>query len=131
MSEWTHSDRRITTWAATSVPLIVVVYVIVGLVGVAARPPSTNPLNQVDPYLAVLEILLSLAAIALVVLMSAVYSYAPPDRKASALAALAFVIAFAILTCTVHFVSLTVGRQLDLAAFPLVHRQLIFGEWPS
>ena len=35
MSEWTDSDLRLTTLAATSVPLIVVVYVIVGLVGVA------------------------------------------------------------------------------------------------
>ena len=78
-----------------------------------------------------LEILLSLAAIALVVLMAGVYAYAPPDRKTYALAALAFVIAFAILTFTVHFVSLTVGRQHDPAAFPIIHRQLVFGEWPS
>ena len=73
--------------------LIVVAYVIVGIVGVAARPPSSDLLRQVDPYLAILEILLSLAAIALVILMSGVYAYAPPDRKTFALVALAFVIA--------------------------------------
>lgn len=52
-------------------------------------------------------------------------------RKTFALAAVAFVVAFAILTCSVHFASLTVGRQLAPTASPLLHRQLSFGEWPS
>lgn len=111
MSDWAQADRRIGMWAATSLATIVGVYVVFGLIGVATRPPGQDPLRQVDPYLAVLEILLSLAAVNLVILMAAVYAYAPPDRKTLALASLAFVLAFALLTCSVHFVSLTVGRQ--------------------
>src|SRR5262249_8931337 len=107
------------------------VYVILGLIGVVTRPPSPNPLRQVDPYLAILEILLSLAAVDLVIMMAAVYGYAPADRKTFALAALAFMIVFAILTCSVHFVSLTVGRQLDPTLCPRLSHQLSTQEWPT
>ena len=130
MSEWTQTDRRIAVCSAASVPMIVVVYVATGLVGVAGRPPSPNPLSLVDPYLAILEVLLSLAALDLVILMAAVYAYAARDRKTFALAALAFMIIFAMLTCSMHFASLTVARQLGPATFPLFSRQLSF-EWPS
>jgi len=98
MSEWTQTDRRIGMWSAGSGATIAVLYVITGLIGLTARPPGPNPLGQVDPYLAVLEILMSLAAVDLVILMAAVYAYAAPDRKTFALAALAFMIAFALLT---------------------------------
>lgn len=130
MSEWTQTDCRIGSWAATTVVAIVGLYIICGLIGVATRPPNPNPLSQVDPYLAILEILLSIAAVVLVILMAAVYAYAAPDRKTLALTALAFMIAFAILTCGVHFASLTVRRQVDAAAFPLLSHQLSF-EWPT
>jgi hypothetical protein len=131
MSDWTQWDRHIGIWSAAGVAATVVVYVIVGLIGVAVRPPGANLLSQVDPYLAILEVLLSLAALDLIVLMAAIYAYAPSDRKTLALAALAFTVAFAILTCGAHFASLTAGRQLDPAASPLLSRHLSFGKWPS
>jgi len=131
MSEWTATDRRIGIWSATSCVAIVCVYVPVGLIGMVARPPGPNPLNQVDPYLAILEILLSLAAVDLVVLMAVVYAYAAPDRKTLALATLSFTIVFAILTCGVHFASLTVGRQLDRTLFPLFADQISTVVWPT
>jgi hypothetical protein len=101
MSDWTQRDRHIGIWSAASVPAIVVVYVIAGLIGVVVRPPSPNLLSQVDPYLAILEVLLSLAA-------------------------LGFTVAFAVLTCGAHFASLTAGRQLDPVVSPLLSRLLSF-----
>jgi len=130
MSEWTRADRRIGLWSATSVAAIGVVYVIVGLVGVVAHPPSPHPLNQVDPYLAILEVLIILSAVALIVMMAAVYAYAPPYRKTCALTALAFIVALAVLTCGMHFASLTVGRQIESSALPGLSQQLSFG-WPT
>ena len=59
------------------------------------------------------------------------YAYAAPDRKAFALAALAFTIVFALLTCSTHFASLTVGRQIDPAAWPLLRQLSFVGEWPT
>jgi len=132
MSEWTQTDRRIGVWSATSATAIGIIYVVVGLIGVVARPRSPNPLRQVDPYLAILEALIILSAVVLVIMIAAVYAYAPPVRKTYALAALAFMICSAVLTCGVHFASLTVGRQIDPGVLPLLSRQLSVNEnWPT
>jgi hypothetical protein len=113
-------------------PLALVVlwtlYIIVGLVGVVARPPSTEPLHQVDLYLAIIEILMSLCAVTLVVMMAAICAYAPPDRKTFALTPLAFIVVFSALTCGIHFASLSVGRQIESRVFPLLSQQLSFGQ---
>jgi len=118
-------------YSATAVVAILIVYVTTGLVGLAARPPDPHPLRQVDPYLAILEFLIILVAPALVVLMAAVYAYAAPDRKIFGLAALAFITVFATLTCGVHFVCLSAGRQIESSALPEISRQLSVQEWPS
>lgn len=132
MGEWTPADRQIGLWSATSVVVLWAIYVTVGLVGVVVRPPSHNPLSQADPYLAMLEILMSLCAVALVVMMAAVCRYAPPDRKTHGLVALACMIVFVVLTCGVHFVSLTVGRQIQpKVVSPLLSGQLSFEQWPT
>ncbi len=130
MSHWTQSDRRIGAWSATCAAILGVVYVIVGAIGVVARPRGLGPLSQVDPYLAVLEILIILFAVSVVVMMAGVYASASPERKAYSLAALAFAIVFAMLTCSVHFASLTVARQIASEAAPLLSAQLSF-QWPS
>jgi uncharacterized membrane protein len=98
MSEWTQADWRVGMWSALGGATIGVIFVIVGLIGVIARPPSPEPLHQVDPYLAILETLIILFAIVMVMLMAAVYAYAPPERKTFSLAALAFIICFAVTT---------------------------------
>ncbi len=131
MSEWMQTDRRIGMCSAISVAAIGMVYVITGLIGVVARPPNSAPLHQVDPYLAILEYLIILSAAAQVVMMAAVYAYAPPDKKTYGLAALAFIIVFAVLTCSVHFASLTVGRQIESKVTPQFLRQLSFEGWPT
>lgn len=131
MTEWTPVDRRIGIWSATSVAVIMAAYIIVGLVGIVARPPSSDPMHEVDPYLAILELLIILAAVALVAMMAAVCAYAPPDRRTYSLAALACMTALAILTCGTHFASLTVGRQIDSSVSPLLLQQLSFERWPT
>jgi hypothetical protein len=131
MSEWTQTDWRVGMWSAMSAATIGVIFVIVGLIGVVARPPSPEPLHQVDPYLAILETLMILFAIVLVMMMAALYAYAPPERKTFSLGALAFIICFALITCGVHFASLTVGRQIDPKVVPLLSHQLTTGDWPT
>jgi divalent metal cation (Fe/Co/Zn/Cd) transporter len=133
MSERTQTDRRIGVLSATSATTIGIIYVVVGLIGwVVAQPRSPNPLRQVDPYLAILEALIILSAVVLVIMMAAVYAYARPERKTIAVTALAFMICSAILTCGVHFASLTVGRQIDPRALPPLSHQLSVNEdWPA
>jgi hypothetical protein len=126
------NGRRIGMCAAISLVTIVVVYILIGLIGVVERPPNSGTLRQVDPYLAILEYLIILAAVALVMMISAVYAYAPPEGKIYGRAALSFIIVFATLTCSLHFVALTAGRHLDSNVDPQLLRQLSFEtEWPN
>jgi hypothetical protein len=74
MSEWTQTDWRIGMWSAMSAATIGAIFVVVGLIGVVARPPTSEPLHQVDPYLAILESLMILFAVLLVIMMAAVYA---------------------------------------------------------
>ncbi len=131
MSHWTETDRRIGVWSAASGAAIAAVYVITGFVGVLARPSTATLLQQVDPYLAILEILIILFTVALIAIQASVYAFAPPDKKTYALLALTFAVAFAVLTCAVHFVALTVGRQVKPEAMPRLLQQLSFDHWPS
>ena len=131
MSEWTQTDWRVGMWSAMSAATIGAIFVVVGLIGVVARPPSSEPLQQGDPYLAILETLMILLAVLLVIMMAAMHAYAPPEHKTFSLAALAFVICFAVTTCGAHFASLTIGRQADPRALPLLSHQLSTGDWPT
>ena len=125
------TDRSIGMWSAISMAVLGGIYVCVGGVGVLMRPPGLAPLFQVDPYLAILEFLIILSAVALVAMMAAIHTWAPPESKTRSLIALAFMIAFAILTCSTHFTSLTVGRQIVPGSMPLVSQQLSMVTWPT
>jgi hypothetical protein len=118
-------------WSAIGAAAIGAIFIVVGLTGVVARPPSLEPLHQVDPYLAILETLMILFAVVLVIMMSAVYAYAPPERKTVSLVALAFTICFSTTTCSVRFASLTLGRQVDPTVLPLLSHELSTGDWPT
>jgi len=131
MSHWTETDRRIGIWSAAGGAVIAAVYVSTGIIGLLARPPNASLLQQVDPYLAVMEILIILFAVNLVAIQASVYAFAQADRKTYALLALTFTGAFAVLTCAVHFVSLTVGRQVKAEALPRLVQHLSFDRWPS
>src|SRR5215471_636806 len=118
--EQTRMDRRVGLWSAASAATMGLVYVFVGLLGAVARPPGPDPLRLVDPYLAILEILIILSAVALIMMMAAVHACAAPECKTLAMASLSFIISFAVLTCSVHFASLTVGRKIDPTVSPLL-----------
>jgi len=129
--EQTRMDRRVGLWSAASAATMGLVYVFVGLLGVVARPPGPDPLRLVDPYLAILEILIILSAVALIMMMAAVHACAAPECKTLAMASLSFIISFAVLTCSVHFASLTVGRKIDPTVSPLLAHELSFEKWPT
>ena len=118
-------------WSAIGVAVLGGIYVCVGGIGVLMRPPGLAPLLQVDPYLAILEFLIVLSVVALVAMVAAIHTWAPPESKTRSLIALAFMIAFAIVTCSMHFASLTVGRQIASGAMPLVSQQLSMVTWPT
>jgi hypothetical protein len=124
LNHGTPADRKIGMWSPMSVAVLGGIYVCVGGMGVLMRPPGLGALAQVDPYLAILEFLIILSAVALVAMMAAIYRYAPAEKKTCSLIALAFMISFAVLTCSTHFVALTVGRQIT-------PRTMFQFSWPS
>ena len=83
-----------------------------------------------DPFFPILEILIILSAPLMVAVMVSVHAWTPPETKAYSLAALVFMSLLAGVTCGVHFVILTVGRQIGSAGLPWLPLLFSF-TWPS
>ena len=83
-----------------------------------------------DPFFTIMELLIVLIAPLMVVSMIAVHAYASSEVKVYSLTALIFMILLAGITSSVHFVILTVSRQLE--AMGLAGASLFFSfKWPS
>jgi hypothetical protein len=109
---------RLGMWSAFGLFLVGIAYLLTLVVGMASSGLTTPIL---DPILAVMEVLTLLSAPLLVIMVAAVYSWAPAEYKVHGLVALAFTVVAAGLTSCVHFVGLTVLRQTGTAAI----------QWPS
>jgi hypothetical protein len=84
----------------------------------------------IDPFLAIAEILDIVGALLQVLLITIIHACAPRRAKILTRIAVGWMLIMAGLTVSVHFVMLTVGRQIDIATFPGYAR--VFGwEWPS
>lgn len=104
---------RIASFAASSLLLTYGITLVFGFLSL--RSPS-DPIG--DPYFSVLELLIIVTAPLMVIVMVAIHAYASLDTKIYSLASLAFMIIMAGITCSVHFVILTVSRQIEAAGFP-------------
>ena len=110
--------KRIGYFSSYGLFLIGVVYVMVVAAGIF-QAGSEDPIT--DPILAVMEILTLLSAPFIIAVMASVYETANPERKVFGLLALTFAGVMAGLTCAVHFIALTAGRQTGFTVL----------EWPS
>jgi hypothetical protein len=115
----------VAAWGAFSLGMIYLVTL--GLGFLSLKSPQ-QPIG--DPYFSILEILIILLMPAMVASMIVVHSYASPEDKGYSLAALAFMILVAGITCSEHFVILTVSRQIAATGF--TWSPLFFSfTWPS
>ncbi len=112
------SASRVGFFTASGLFLIGIVYAAAVGAGISEAGLS-RPIT--DPILAVMEVLTLLSAILFLVLMAALRESAPHERRVFGTAALVFAAVMAGLTCAVHFVALTAGRQSGLTVL----------EWPS
>ena len=78
----------------------------------------------------ILEVLIIVMMPAMVALMVAVHAWAPLHAKAFSLTAVVFMSLLAGVTSTVHFVILTLTRQVAFAGQPWLPLLLSF-RWPS
>jgi hypothetical protein len=83
-----------------------------------------------NPYFTVLEVLILILAPAIVTLLAAVHAAAPPNCKGFSAAALSFATGLATITCSVHFLILTLSGQHGFTA-PAVADAFLAFKWPS
>lgn len=112
------STSRLGFFSSTGIFLIGIAYIAVVSFGVS-KVGLSEPIA--DPTLAVMEVLTILSALLVVVLMGAIYESVSDDSKIYGAIALIFAALMTGLTCTVHFVTLTSGRQSGFTVL----------EWPS
>jgi hypothetical protein len=116
---------RVASWA---VFFLVVIYSVVLILGFLSLK---SPQDQIgDPYFTLMELLIILMMPFMVMSMIAVHAYATPDVKAYSFTALAFMIVMAVITSGLHFVILTVSRQIEAAGLTLAPLFFSF-KWPS
>jgi hypothetical protein len=115
---------RLGIWIAWAIFALYVAYEASLFAGGVARGVP------LDPFLAIAEVLDIVGALLQVILIAIIHECAAPRVKSLTRMALGWMLVMAGLTGTVHFVMLTVGRQIDVTTFPGYAR--VFGwEWPS
>jgi hypothetical protein len=125
---FTASARRLGIVSAVGTVFFGVVYAATLVGGFLSLRAPQQPIG--DPWFSILEILIILMMPLMVALMVAVHAYAPAEAKVFSLMAIVFVSLLAGLTCSVHFVILTVGRQTALSGFAWMPLFVSF-KWPS
>ena len=125
---FTASARRLGIASAVGTALLTAAYAGTLVAGLSSLESPQQPIG--DPWFSMLEVLILLLMPVIVALMVAVHAWAPAEAKVFSLTALVFAALLAGLTCSVHFVILTVGRPV-VSADPAVMRVLLSFEWPS
>ena len=120
--------RRLGILSALGVTLLCALYAIALVAGLLSLPTPQETIG--DPFFSVLEILILVLAPLMVMLAAATYFYASERSKVFGLLSLVFMSLLAVLTCSVHFIILTVSRNTAVAAFDSTLLFLAF-KWPS
>ena len=120
--------RRFGVLSAAGTALLIVGYVATLVAGLLSLQSPQQPIG--DPLFSVLEVLILLMTPLMVAVMVAVHAWAPAEARVFSLTAVVFMSLLAGLTCSVHFVILTVARQAAFAGLAWTPLFLSF-EWPS
>jgi hypothetical protein len=125
---FTASARRLGMVSAVGTVLLSAIYAATLVAGFFSLPSPQQPIG--DPWFLILELLILLSMPPMVALMVAVHAWAPAEAKVFSLLALVFMSLAALLTCSLHFVILTLGRQPAFSGLPWMPLLLSF-HWPS
>jgi hypothetical protein len=125
---FTASARRLGTASAVGTVLLGAVYAATLATGLLSLQSPEHPIG--DPFFTILEILIILTMPLMVALMVAVHAWASAETKVFSLMALVFMSLLAGLTCSVHFVILTLGRQAAFSGNAWMPMFMSF-KWPS
>ena len=126
--QFTSTARTLGLWSAVGFVGLSVAYAVTLAAGLASLVSPQDPVGGV--LFSVLEILILMLMPLMVTLMVAVHAWSSPETKVFSLSALVFTSLLAGVTCSVHFVVLTVSHQSafsELSWLPL----LLSFRWPS
>jgi hypothetical protein len=126
--EFSATARRLGIVSAVAVVVLAVAYAVTLAVGFLSLKSPQQPIS--DPMFSILEVLIIVLMPVMLTLMVAVHAWAPLHAKALSLTAVVFMGLLAGVTCSVHFVILTVSRQAAFAGEPWLPLLLSF-KWPS
>jgi len=125
---FTATARRLGIFSATATFILIFAYAVTLVMGLMSLESPQEPIG--NPMFTILEVLIIIMMPVMVALMVAVHAWAPMHAKTLSLTSVVFMGLLAGLTCSVHFVILTLSRQpkfTELSWLPLV---LSFN-WPS
>lgn len=126
--EFTATARRFGIFSGAATVILLVAYAATLTVGLASLESPQEPIGQ--PMITMLEILIISMMPAMVALMVAVHAWAPMHAKTLTLTSLVFMGLLAGVTCSLHFMILTLSHQPEFSERPW--QPLVFSfEWPS
>src|SRR5918993_3403300 len=126
--KFTATARRLGIFSAAATVILLVAYAVTLAMGLASLESPQQPIG--DPMFTILEVLIISMMPAMVALMVAVHAWAPSSAKTLTLTSLIFMSLLAGVTCSLHFMILTLSRQPEFAGQPWL--PLVFSfEWPS
>jgi hypothetical protein len=126
--EFSATARRLGIFSAAGVVVLGVAYAVTLVVGFLSLKSPQQPIG--DPMFSILEVLIIVMLPVMVALMVAVHAWAPSHAKTFSLTAVVFMGLLAGVTCSVHFVILTLSRQAVFAGQSWLPLSLSF-KWPS
>jgi hypothetical protein len=126
--EFTATARRFGIFSGAATVILLVAYAATLTVGLASLESPQEPIGE--PLITMLEILIISMMPAMVALMVAVHAWAPMHAKTFSLTSLIFMGLLAGVTCSLHFMILTLSHQPEFSGQPW--QPLVFSfNWPS
>src|SRR4029450_338754 len=112
--EFTATARRFGIFSGAATVILLVAYALTLIVGLASLESPQQPIGEA--MITILEVLIISMMPAMVALMVAVHAWAPMQAKTLSLTSIIFMSLLAGVTCSLHFVILTLSRQPEFIA---------------
>jgi len=128
VEELSRLTRLMGVLSATLILIVGLVYAVVLTLGFASLAAPNQPIG--NPYFTVMEALILVLAPAMVALMASIHAWSPYQTKGLTLVALIFTGMMATITCSVHFMILTLSGRRGFTEGAVVDSFLAF-QWPS
>ena len=126
--KFTTTARSFGIFSAAATVILLGAYAVTLAVGLLTLESPQQPIG--GPLFTILEILIIITMPGMVALMVTVHAWAPTNAKALSLTSVVFMGLLAGVTCSLHFVILTLSHQPEFRAQTWLPLVLSF-EWPS